>query len=106
MNHIETLKEELENDKWSLKDAEQYAQRIGVKVENSTQYTRLVKKIAALTAAIADMERMEWMEEMKGIGCYRVWVNGYGAWIANDRNPTQPPQTFREAISAAMKGDA
>jgi hypothetical protein len=55
----------------------------------------------ALTAAIADMERMEKMEKMKGIGCYRVFVNGYGAWIENDRNPLQPPQTFREAIDAA-----
>ena len=90
MTYIETLKEMIKDAEASLKLAE----CIRMPFDAVPSHNR----IAALIAAIADMERMEWLEKearyIEKVGDGEVIYDLY-----------EGPWEVREAIDAAMKGD-
>jgi len=99
MNHIETLK--------SLKESIQHAME-ELLAEKPWRHPgdcqkivdRDEAKIAALAAAIADMERMEWQEK-HGVSLDAYFNFGSQEWRKCDRSDAR--WSFREAIDAARR---
>ena len=103
MNHIETLKE---MRKFAQPLSDTYLEVTGKEFDLS----------AALTASIADMERMEWLEAnpymaYRDRDCESRMLCDHHTLVDEDRGHRHGRRgivspTIREAINAAMKGDA
>ena len=99
MTTIETLKTELGFLSGRLRVVEQRA----VETQADWLYKeadKLREKAAALTAAIEDMERMEWLEQQKAI---LFWQHHSLQWVIEYNGRAAFGKTPREAIDSAQK---
>ena len=102
MNHIETLKRKLAAKERWLADIKRDGPIIQEHFDAAV--AGLEEEISALTAAIEDMERLEWIGEHRPEIYHWEPSGHYTLKFPNGIWSSDMP-TFREAIDAARKGD-
>lgn len=114
MNHIETLKKTratLNKRKrlWQSKLAQYETEFLSHAMKCAKKRISVLDRdIAALSSAIEDMERMEWLEvnASNEFGIYGFFPGSpYWSILSADAKHDESAFTLREAIDAAKKGE-